>query len=279
MATRAAVDVFAYRDYREFLRAYYAHGRQAGSAVSLRAFSKRAGLRSPNYLKLVMDGARNLTSDAASRFAAAAGLRGEAANYFCELVQFNQAKTAIERQRAYERLRRFPRYRKVHKLDAAQEAYHSAWYLPAIRELIAHRDFQADPKWIARKLSPAISPREAQRALDTLIELQLASRDESGRVRQTEPLVETPDGPLSHHVVSYHRTMLERAAFALDSVPREEREIAALTLCVSESQLAELKQQLESFREQLLHLYAAGRDATRLVQVNLQMFPLSVKED
>ena len=279
MAARSGVDVFAFRDYREFLRAYYDHGRQAGSGVSLRAFSRRAGLRSPNYLKLVMDGARNLTSDAATRFAAAAGLRGEAAAYFCELVQFNQAKTALERGRAYERLRRFPRYRKVHKLDAAQEAYHSAWYLPAIRELIGHKDFRPDPKWIARKLAPPISPRDAQRALDTLVELQLAARDPDGTLRQTEALVETPDGPLSHHVVSFHRTMLERAALALDSVPREEREIAALTLCVSEPQLSELKQQLERFREQLLHLYGASRDATRVVQVNLQMFPLSVKED
>jgi uncharacterized protein (TIGR02147 family) len=279
MPPRPTVDVFAYRDYREFLRAYYAQGREAGRAVSLRSFSRRAGLRSPNYLKLVMDGARNLTSGAAVRFASAAGLRGEAAAYFCELVQFNQAKTALERGRAYEQLRRFPRYRKVHKLDAAQEAYHSAWYLPAIRELIAHRDFRAEPKWIAKQLTPAISPREAQRALDILVELQLAARDEQGQLRQAEPLVETPDGPLGHHVISYHRSMLERAAAALDSVPRAEREIAALTLCISEPQLSELKQRLEQFRDELLHVYGTSRDATRVVQVNLQMFPLSAKED
>ncbi|HET6336709.1 MAG TPA: TIGR02147 family protein [Polyangiales bacterium] len=279
MSRRAAVDVFAFRDYRQFLRAYYDAGKAGGQAVTLRAFSKRAGLRSPNYLKLVMDGTRNLTQPMAARFADAAGLRAEAAEYFCELVAFNQAKTAADRGRAYERLRRFPRYRKVYKLDAAQESYHSSWYLPALRELIAHKDFKDDPRWIAKQLMPAISPREAERALATLLELGLVERDANDRLVQRDPLVTTPDGPLGHHVVSYHRSMLERAAAALDAVPRDEREIAALTLCLSGAQIDELKQRLERFREELLQLYTAGPDASRIVQVNLQMFPLSVKEN
>jgi uncharacterized protein (TIGR02147 family) len=279
VSRRAAVDVFAFRDYRQFLRAYYDAGKAGGQAVTLRAFSKRAGLRSPNYLKLVMDGTRNLTHPMAARFADAAGLRAEAAEYFCELVAFNQAKTAADRGRAYERLRRFPRYRKVYKLDAAQESYHSSWYLPALRELIAHKDFKDDPRWIAKQLMPAISPREAERALATLLELGLVERDANDRLVQRDPLVTTPDGPLGHHVVSYHRSMLERAAAALDAVPRDEREIAALTLCLSGAQIDELKQRLERFREELLQLYTAGPDASRIVQVNLQMFPLSVKEN
>jgi uncharacterized protein (TIGR02147 family) len=279
MARRQVVDAFAFRDYRQFLRAYYEAGRAVGQAVTLRAFSKRAGLRSPNYLKLVMDGARNLTPSMAARFAEASGLRGEGSDYFCELVSFNQAKTAAERGSAYERLRRFARYRKVHKLDAAQEAYHSSWYLPALRELVTHRDFREDPRWIAHQLLPPIAPCDAERALATLLELQLLRRNEHGKLEQAEPLVETPGGPLSHHVVSYHRSMLERAKAALDEVPREEREIAALTLCLSRRQFVELKQHLARFRAELLQGYAAGPDATRLLQVNLQLFPLSVKED
>ncbi len=279
MARARRVDVFAHRDYRRFLRAYYEAGREQGQAVSLRAFGKRAGLRSPNYLKLVMDGARNLTSAMAVRFAEAAGLSGEAAAYFCELVAFNQAKSAVDRERAYERLQRFARYRQVHKLDAAQSAYHSLWYLPVVRELVAHRDFRDDPKWIGKTLRPAISPRQAQRAIDTLLELSLLVRDEQDKLVQREALVTTPDGPLPHHVASFHRAMLQRAAEALDSVPREQREIASLTLCVSAEQASELKARLSRFREELLQLYGTTADATRVVQVNLQLFPLTTTED
>jgi uncharacterized protein (TIGR02147 family) len=273
-----APEVFGFREYRAFLRAFYAQNKSDGHGFSLRAFSKRARLRSSNYLKLVMDGDRNLTAEMAARFAEACSLRGQAAEYFCELVAFNQAKTAAERERVYARLSRFKRHRKVHRLDRAQEAYFSHWYIPAVRELAARADFDERPQWIARKLLPAIAPREAAQALAVLLELGLLVRGNSGRLEQAEPLVETSQGPLGHHVVRYHRAMMERAAEALDRVPREEREIASLTLCLSEARMAELKAQLERFRAELLQSYGTDGDSKRVVQVNLQMFPLSVKE-
>jgi uncharacterized protein (TIGR02147 family) len=275
----SAPDVFRYRDYREFLRAFYDHNKSQGYGFSLRAFSKRARLRSSNYLKLVMDGDRNLTAEMAVRFAEACALRGQAADYFCELVAFGQAESAAERERAYTRLARFKRYRKVHRLDRAQDAYHSHWYIPVIRELAARADFSEDPHWIARKLLPQIAPREAAQALAILRELGLLVRGADGRLVQSEPLVQTADGPLGHHLVTFHRSMLERAAEALDRVPRDDREIASLTLCVTEARMRELKRELERFRDDLLQRFGADEDARRVVQVNLQMFPLSVRED
>src|SRR5688572_639356 len=150
MGARAAIDVFRYQDYRSFLREFYERNKQLKGGYSLRAFSRGTGLRSPNYLKLVMDGARNLTQPMALRFAEGCGLTGNAVEYFCELVAFNQARVARERELHYERLTRFSRFRKVHKLDVAQSEYHSEWYIPVIRELATRADFRDDPAWIAK---------------------------------------------------------------------------------------------------------------------------------
>jgi len=275
MGARAAVDVFRYRDYRSFLRAYYERNKERRGGYSLRAFSRGTGLRSPNYLKLVMDGDRNLTPSMALRFAEGCGLAGEAAEYFCELVSFNQARLARERELHFERLTRFSRFRKVHKLDLAQSEYHSEWYIPAIRELVARPDFSEDPGWIAKVLLPPIAPAQAKRAVEVLLELGLLVRDEAGRLAQAQELLETPAGPLGHHVVKFHRTMMQLAAASLDHVPREEREIASVTLCLSEEQLQQLKSELHSFREHLLQKYQADAHSARVVQLNLQMFPLS----
>jgi uncharacterized protein (TIGR02147 family) len=277
MGARAAVDVFRYRDYRSFLREYYQLRKEHRGGYSLRAFSRGTGLRSPNYLKLVMDGDRNLTPSMALRFAEGCGLSGEAAEYFCELVAFNQARVARERELHFERLTRFSRFRKVHKLDIAQSAYHSEWYIPAIRELTARADFSEDPSWLAKTLLPEVSAAQAKRAIDVLLELGLLVRDENGRLGQAEELVETPAGPLGHHVVQFHRTMMQLAAESLDRVPREEREIASVTLCLAQEQLEQLKAELRAFRNHLLQKYQAGADAERVVQLNLQMFPLSHK--
>ena len=281
MAGLLIPDIFEYRDYRAFLRTYYSENRAQGAAVSLRGFSSRAGLSSPNYLKLVMDGKRNLTQEMAPRFAQAVGLQKDALAYFCDLVAFNQARTADDRELAYQRLTRFARYRKTHTLDAAQARYHANWYLPAIRELVARHDFIEDEQWIAQRLQPRITPREARAALATLEELSLLLRDENGRLVQSEELLETPDSaqqPLSHHVANYHRAMIHQAALAIDRVPREEREIAALTLCLSSEQLRDLKSDLQRMRAELLQKYTVSAEAQRVVQVNIQMFPLSSEE-
>jgi len=276
MALRAPLDVFRYTDYREFLRAYYALRKTRKPGISLRAFSRRAGLKSPNYLKLVIDGDRNLTSGLALRFAEAAGLHGEGIEYFCALVAFNQSKSAKERELQFTRLREFRRYRQTHKLDVAQEAYHAHWYIPAIRELCARADFVDDPKWIAKTLLPSITPTQARRAIATLCALGLLVRDERGRLRQADPLIETQDVPLGHQVVRYHREMMRLASESLERVPREEREIASLTLCISQRAMRELKTELERIEQQLLQRFPS-EDAERVVQVNFQMFPLSIR--
>lgn len=279
VGARAKVDVFAFRDYRAFLRAYWERSSGEKQGFSPAEFAKSAGLRSPNYLKLVIDGERNLSVDSAHRFAEACGLRDEALSYFCALVAFNQSKTARERALHYAKLQSFRRFRASHRLDAAQSAYHAEWYIPALFELCARRDFDEDPRWIAKTLLPAISVQQAKQALAVLEELGLLVRDASERLRQAETVVETPEGPLGHHVVQFHRTMMQRAAEALDSVPRAEREIAALTLCVSEARMQELKRELEAFRHQLAVRYQADPEPERVVQVNFQLFPLSKKKE
>lgn len=272
--TRAPVDVFRFDDYRTFLRAYYANRKAAKAGMSLRAFSRRVGLRSPNYLKLVMDGDRNLTPDLALRFAEACHLRGDAVEYFSTLVAFNQAKGQREREVHHARLRGFRRYRDSHKLALAQHAYYAHWYIPAIRELAARPDFRDDPKWIAKALLPEIAPAEAKRALAVLCELGLLVRARDGRLRQAEPLVETPDGPLGHQVVAFHREMMRLASEALERVPRDDREVSSVTLCIDAARMRALKSDLERFERDLLERYGSG-DAGRVVQVNFQMFPLS----
>ena len=279
VGTEERVNVFQYLDYRAYLRDHYSDRKANEYGFSHRAFSKRAGLRSTNYLLLVMSGERNLTPEMAHQFAMGCRLDGTAAEYFCELVAFCQAETAVERNRCHQRLLRYKQYRVIQKLDAAQAIYHSTWYLPAIRELAARPDFQSDPKWIAATLIPRIGTDEAQKALSTLLQLGLLVEESPGRIRQAEALVTTGQGPLGHHIVNYHRTMMERAAAALDTIPREEREISSLTLCVSQEVLLDLKERIREFRRELLQLAELGGTPERVVQLNFQLFPLSEKKE
>jgi len=270
-----AIDIFGYMDYRAFLRDFYAEKKASGRGFSFRAFSRRAGLGSPNYLKLVMDGDRNLTPEMAERFAAACGLKGDAATFFCELVGFNQARNTAERSDRFARLTTYRKYRAAHQLEVAQAAYCSNWYLPAIRELAARRDFRADPAWIARTLVPQITVAEASMALEKLLELRLLVKDEDGRIRQGSELVTTGNETMLVHVRSYHRTMIGRALEAMDEIDPAERDISSLTLCLGATGLRRFKERLQRFQNELLELSSLESNPEQVIQINFQLFPLS----
>lgn len=269
-----ADSVFHYLDYRRFLADYYARQKRDEYGFSYRVFSRRAGCKSTNYPCLVIKGKRNLTDDMALRFARACGLEKNAAAYFCDLVRYNQARGGPAKERCYAQLLRFAQFRNVHQLSAAQAQYFSEWYIPAIRELAARADFRAEPEWIADQLLPSITQPQARKALKVLFELGFLVTDEDGRVRRAHELVSS-GGPLGHQLVAYHRAMLERASAAIDLVPRDEREISSVTLCVSQAKLLELKQQIRDFRRHLLQTAEGQNDFERVVQVCFQLFPIS----
>src|SRR6478609_3677893 len=79
MAGGDPVHIFSYLDYRHFLRDLYAQKKASERGFSHRAFSKRAGLSSTNYLHLVMQGKRNLSPEMAASFARGCGLAWRAA--------------------------------------------------------------------------------------------------------------------------------------------------------------------------------------------------------
>jgi uncharacterized protein (TIGR02147 family) len=270
---RSAVDVFRYLDYRAFLADYYKAKKRRG--FSYRAFSRSAGLGAPNYLKLVIAGERNLTAPMAARFAAACGLQGESAEYFVQLVEFNQARTADKRNASYERLAAFRRYRSAQKLEVAQVAYHSTWYLPAIRELVSSPAFREDPEWIASALVPPIKAAEAKHAIDVLLELGLLERDPHQRLRQCAAVVSTGPETRSMNIGNYHAEMMRRATAAIDLWPAAERDISSLTMCLGDDGIARLKQRIQEFRRELIEIAEAEARPSQIVQLNFQLFPLS----
>ncbi len=268
----AGVDVFRYLDYRAYLTAWYESKR---GRLSYRAFARRAGLGAPNYLQQVIAGKRNLTDDTARRFARACGLLDDACEYFVVLVRFNQAKTDADRNLHYADLSAFRRYRRAHRLEMADAAYHSHWFLPAVRELVHCPDFVEDPGWIASTLYPPITSQQASAALEVLLQLGLLERDPTGRLRQRERVVSTGAETAGLHIRNFHNEMMTRASHAMELVPRELRDISSLTLSVRTKDIAEIKRRLVEFRREVVALCDAEQSPELVVQLNLQLFPLT----
>lgn len=271
--------MYDFLDYRAYLRAHYEAAKRTQRSFSFRSFSKLAGLRSPNFLKLVIEGERNLGADSVPRFCVALGLEGPEAEFFADLVAFNQASSLAEKNRAFERISASRRFRAARRIDGDLFAYLSHWYNPAIRELAGRADFSEDPRWIASQVRPRISPAEAAEAMRLLLSLGLLVRDpNSGRILRGEPTLTTEHEVRSLGAAAFHRQMIERAGESLETVPAALRDLAALTVCISPGTAARVKERIHQFREALTELCDSDTAGAVVYQLNIQWFPLSATE-
>jgi uncharacterized protein (TIGR02147 family) len=265
--------IFDYLDYRAFLKDYYLHKKSRG--LSYRSISKRVGLKSTNYFKLVIEGKRNLSDEMARQFAAALIDADAGRDFFVELVRFAQSRTPAQKDDAYKKLSGFRQYRAARPLELAHAEYHSNWFYPVIRELVSSPAFREDPAWLGKALRPQVAAHEVTRAIAVLLECGLLVRSKSGRLKQAEPLVTTGAEARFLHIANYHRMMMQMATEALFSVPQAERDISALTLCVRAEGLARIKHRLQAFRRELLELSAQEQRGDTVLQINFQVFPLT----
>lgn len=269
-------NIFEYLDYRQYLRDFYKAGKANVSSFSYRYLARQAGFSSPNFFKLVMDGDRNLSAESVDKFAKALGLDREEKRFFADLVDFDQAEDVDEKNAAFENVAASRRFRQARRIDSSMFEYLSRWYHPAIRELAARADFRRDAGWISEKLCPTVPVEQVEASLELLFDMGLLVEDDDGQISRGEPSLTTGHEVRSLAIGNYHRQMLERAAESIEDIPREHRDISALTVCVDPDNIGELKERIQAFRETLLDFCDRDEHPEAVVQINFQLFPLSV---
>jgi len=273
--------VFEFTDYRTFLNAFYAAKRAANPAYSMSAFARRAGLgaNSRGYLKLIIEGKRNLTAHTLRRFTDALGLGAKASLYFENLVYFNQAKTPQDRDYYFQRLTLAAGAERSSQFELLQSQYlyYSNWYLVPVRELVGLDGFREDPEWIASSLRGKITRKQAQEALAVLERLGMIVRESStGRLRQAEPLVKYSGGVFRSSIQKFHIEMMERAKESLIDDPYEEREASCVTLACDGSRVPEMKKAIAEFRDRMnLEFGENSRENNAVIQLNVQIFQMT----
>lgn len=271
-------DIFTYLDYRTYLTDVFCELKDKRASFSHRAFARMAGFASSNFVMLVMQGKRNLSSAGIQKVTKGLKLKKAEAEFFENLVRFNQAKTDSEKNFYYERIASNRRYALAKPLEKGEFEYYSHWYIPAIREMVLMDDFCDDPEWIAAKLTPQITPREAEQALKLLFDLGFIERDESGAIKQTHRHIASGDEVHSLAVTNFQREMIDRAAISIEATPPDRREIGSITFAVSKDKLSEAKKMIRNFRSKLSGFLAEEHTADAVYQFNLQLFNLTKVE-
>lgn len=278
--TKPKTNIFLYSDFRPYLKDLVQELKKLRKGFTMRYFAEMAGFGSPSYLKMVMDGERTLTKKSIDKFCDTLEIKGREREYFILLVDFNQSKDPDEKRALYEQLKKLRPRVTFSKLKKDQRRYLENDYYACIREMVLLKDFKEDAKWIAAKCLPRISPAEAREALTTLLDLNLLKHDESGKLIQSEPVVDTGPNNEMIEAFSFHEAVLNKARKYLSYLEQEKRNFNALTIPIPSHLEPEINKRMDSFLDEILELInAEGLHYDSVYQMNMQFFPVTALND
>ncbi len=267
--------IFEYDDYRVFLGDLYEYYKGTTNYFSYRYFSRRAGFASPNFLKLVIEGKRNISDESIERFSEALKLEKLESEFFKNLVQFCQSKNATEKTLNAKRILKSRTFKKIHPIRQTEMKYYARWYYIPLRELVATKDFQEDSGWISEQFDHAVSPSEVEQALRDLISIGFIFRDKEGLLKQTYKNVRPGDSVVSTLISQYHKDMISKAKDSIDDIHHMDREISGTCISCSRETVEKIKTLMKEFRNEILSITDDSKDATVVYQLNFQLFPLA----
>lgn len=272
---KAFPNIFEYENYRLFLKDAYESLKAKDSKFSYRYFARIAGFNSHNFLSLIIDGKSNVSPESAEKIAKAFKLNTPETRFFQNLVLMNQAKTSEEKLAHHKEILRARTYRRIHDFNQSKYEFFSHWYISAVREMVALPGFDEDPEWIASHAVPPIKPAEARKAIDELLKLGLIKRNEDGKLTQSEALLTTPAEVSSAYVANWHKEHLKKAAESIDLIPRDKRDISAVSFGFTKKNIKVLKEMISNFRKGVVHLASEQDDKDVLFHLSIQLFPLA----
>lgn len=271
------IDIYQFKDYRKYLETFYVTKKKLNKHYSYAVFSQMAGLNSPNYLKRVMEGSRNITNKNLRNFILGLGLKKKEAQYFENLVMFNQSEAQDAKDFYFQEIKKMASQDdSAFKIDGDYYEYLSNWYYVAIHELVNVKGFKEAPAWIVEQLKNKVTQPQVKKALQLLLKIGFLKRGKEGKLCQVYPQINYQKDVRNLAIQKFHSQMID---LAKDSIAKEEytkREPSSVTLCIDNKNFLELKKKIEDFREEINSKYSCpSGEGDSVVQVNFQLFSLT----
>jgi uncharacterized protein (TIGR02147 family) len=277
------VDISKYMDYRRFLHDCYAAAKKKNPRFSYQAFSEKAGISSKGLLFNVLKGRRHLSKSHVIGMGKALKLNKHQFDYFETLFSYNCSVKVSDKRHYFERLIAIKASGSAswqpQVVRNEQYEFYSNWFHSVVRSLIGMHGFSGDCESLSRLLSPSITPGQVKKSIDLLCSLGFINKTAKGTYSLVHRTIATEPEVVSLAVQSFHSQMGELALAALKTLPPDRRNFSSLTVGTSEGMFREICKDIEEFRTFLLKKIENDHSASRVYQINLQCFPVSIDPD
>jgi len=280
----ALPDLSEYMDYRLFLADFY-HAKKTQTKNSIRPysyaiFSAAADIKSPNYLKMIIEGKRNLSLDMIAKFAKACSLNKAQTEEFRLLILFNQADDPADRNYALKKLSEYRVEQKLKLGELDRKVFDKVpnWIGWIIFAMVDQAGVSFQTNELRDLLRGKASESEISQALENLIKSGELVRDEQTGAISKGVSTEAPDEVPSALVRKLQMQLMYLGLESLYQDSATEREFGSLTLAMTAHEFEELKFKLRQLRKSLHKDNSIARmnnKGDRVYQLNLQLFPVT----
>ena len=273
--------IFEYLDYREFLRDYYQSKKAANPAFSLRAFSDKIGFKAKDFISRVMQGDKNLSTQSIQKIVTGLKFGKREASFFEDLVWFNQAETMDEKNSWFQKMQnelKIVRFtEEQHQLAFYQYQVYSHWRHLVVRSLIGMYGFHGDFTSLAKSVHPTITIEEAKESVELLEKCNLVKKNEDGSYELVNKDITTGDRTSKIALRGFHQHCLALGAESIDRDPPTMRNISGLTLGISQAGYEKIVERMSAFRKEIAQIANEDKDADKVYQMQLLLFPIGGK--
>lgn len=276
--------VSEYLDYRQYLQDFYLYKRSQTQnqlrPYTYSVFAASADIKSPNYLKMIIEGKRNLSEDMISKFARALSLNKARTNEFRLLVLFNQATDPSERNILLKQLSEVRVEGKIKSGEIDQKSWDKlpSWVAWVVYAMIDQDGVQFRTDELKNLLRGKAKADEIEQAIQSLIKSGEVVKDEEGRLKKARQITDHAD---EIPVALIRKLQAQLMLLGLESIYEDnptEREFGTLTMALTKAEFEEIRFKLRQMRKQLHKDNSIARmnaPGERVYQLNLQLFPVT----
>ena len=271
---KPAPDILEFAEYRRYLQERYRFLKLNNRNFSHRYINTKVGVKSSGWFGDVLAGRQRLKPAHVRSVAAVFKLNAEEQKCLHVLVDLDAAETPEDSASAYER---WSQLKGVGQETIARDRFkiYERWYFTAFRELLAMHPGVRDPAILAAALDPAITPKQAQDAMELLARLGVIRDGAAGAAITPLPVLVKDPAARTRHWKKMMASMIKLGRRALDRYDREARNFSGLTLTFSPEGLKKAGEEITALRKRLLYLSEKDKGSDRVYNCLFQIYPIS----
>jgi len=259
-----------FKDYFEFQLKERAVDRPGRKKITLHYLANKLGYNSPSSLSMIANGTRLPSQTLLEALMDEWKLNSTERERLRLKVEIE--KRARKGKDSFKLMTKLNQITPYHQIDLKQYNLVRDWYVMVIKILAGCPGFSEDPNVISQKLRKKVSPTQAAKALEVLLETGMLIRDpDTQKIKPAVGYTETSHDIPSEAIIEHHKGMIERSLEALQEQSVSQRQFNSLSLQFDPESLPRAKKKILDFVKQFNQEFSSDH-ADQVYQLNVQLF-------